>query len=152
MIKDYDLVIDYHSGKVNVVVDALSRKSSVTLSHIYIAYELLLLDMKILGVNLDSDGYGALVASFMVRPTLVDQIKGKQMQDAKLVKKVHKIMKGEIGENFSITQDGVLTMNGRVNVPNIENLRKLIMKEAHCSAYIMHPTNTKMCQTIKENY
>ena len=74
------------------------------------------------------------------------------MQDEELVKEAHKIMKGEIGENFIITQDGVLTMNGRVYVPNIENLRKLIMKEAHCSAYIMHPSNTKMYQTIKENY
>ena len=25
LIKDYDCVIDYHSGKANVVVDALSR-------------------------------------------------------------------------------------------------------------------------------
>ena len=31
---DYDLVIDYHPRKANVVVDALSRKSSMTLSHI----------------------------------------------------------------------------------------------------------------------
>jgi hypothetical protein len=27
LIKDYDLEIHYHPGKVNVVVDALSRKS-----------------------------------------------------------------------------------------------------------------------------
>ena len=27
LIKDYELVIDCHPGKVNVVVDALSRKS-----------------------------------------------------------------------------------------------------------------------------
>ena len=27
LIKDYDCVIDYHPGKANVVVDALSRKS-----------------------------------------------------------------------------------------------------------------------------
>ena len=39
------------------------------------------MDMKTLGLNLDYDGYGALLASFMVRPSLVDQIKGKQMQD-----------------------------------------------------------------------
>ena len=30
LIKDYDCVIDYHPGKVNVVVDALSRKSTQT--------------------------------------------------------------------------------------------------------------------------
>ena len=88
----------------------------------------------------------------MVRPTSVDQIKGKQMQDEELVKKVHKIMNGEIGENFSITQDEVLTMKGRVCVPNVEDLRKLIMKEAYYSAYAMHLGSTKMYQTIKENY
>ena len=79
LIKDYDLVIDYHLGKANVVTDALSRKSSVTLAHISTAYVPLLLDIKILGISLDYDDYGALVANFMVRPTLVDQIKGKQM-------------------------------------------------------------------------
>ena len=31
LIKDYDCVIDYHPGKANVVVDALSRKTIQTL-------------------------------------------------------------------------------------------------------------------------
>ena len=55
-------------------------------------------------------------------------------------------------ENFNITQDGALTMKGRICVPDDKDLRNLIMKEAHCSAYAMHPGNTKMYQTIKENY
>ena len=66
------------------------------------------------------------------------------MQDEELVKEVYKIIKGEIGENFSIRQDGVLTMKGRVCVLNVEDLRKLIMEEAHCSAYAMHLDSTKM--------
>ena len=57
MIKDYDLIIDYHLGKENVVANALSRKSSVMLAHICTAYVLLLLDMKTLGLSLDYDGY-----------------------------------------------------------------------------------------------
>ena len=65
LIKDYDLVIDYHSRKVNVVADALSRKSSVTLAHIRTAYVPLLLDMKTLRISLDYDGYIALLASLM---------------------------------------------------------------------------------------
>ena len=72
LIKDYDLVINYHLKKANIVVDALSRKSSVTLAHIRTAYVLLLLDMNILGISLDYDGYGALLASFVLRPMLVD--------------------------------------------------------------------------------
>ena len=103
LIKDYDLVIDYHLGKANVVTNALSRKSFVTLAHICIAYVPLLLNIKTMGINLDYDGYSALIASFVVRPTLVDWITGKQMQDDELVREVHKFMNGEIGENFHIT-------------------------------------------------
>ena len=55
-----------------MVADALSRKSSMTLAHICTAYVLLLLDMKTLGISLDYDGYEALIASFVVRLTLVD--------------------------------------------------------------------------------
>ena len=74
------------------------------------------------------------------------------MKDKELVKKINKIMNGEIEENFSISQDGMLTMKGRVCVPDIKDLRKLIMEEAHCLAYAMHLSSTKMYQTIKENY
>ena len=61
-------------------------------------------------------------------------------------------MNGKISENFSITQDGVLTMKGRMCVPNVEDLRKPNMEETYCSSYAMHLGNTKMYQTIKENY
>ena len=65
---------------------------------------------------------------------------------------MRKIMNREIGESFSITQDGVLTMKGRVYMSDVEDLRRLIMEEAHCLAYAMHSGSTKMYWTIKENY
>ena len=37
-------------------------------------------------------------------------------------------MDGEIGENFNITQDGVLTMKGKECVSDVDNLRKLIIE------------------------
>ena len=49
------------------------------LAHICTTYVSFLLDMKIMGINLDYDGYGALKANFVVRSTLVDQIRGRQM-------------------------------------------------------------------------
>ena len=103
LIKDDELIIEYHSRKANVVADALSRKSSVTLAHIRIAYAPMLLDMKALRINLDYDGHGALLENFVVRLSSVDQIREKQIQDEKLVKEVQKIIDGEISENFSIT-------------------------------------------------
>ena len=65
LIKDYDLVIDYHLGKTNLVADALSQKSLVMLAHIRTAYVPLLLDMKTLRISLDYDGYIALLESLM---------------------------------------------------------------------------------------
>ena len=78
LIKDYDLVIDYHLEKVNVVEDALSKKSSTTPAYIRTAYVPLLLDLKTLGINLDYDCHAALVANFVVRSTVIDQIKGNK--------------------------------------------------------------------------
>ena len=56
------------------------------------------------------------------------------------------------GENFSIFEDEVLIMKGRVCVTDVEDLRKLIIEEAHYSAYAMYPDSTKIYRTIKENY
>ena len=53
-------------------------------------------------------------------------------------------MNGKICKNFSSSHDGVLTMKGRVCVPNVEDLRKMIMEKAHCSVYAIHPGSTKM--------
>ena len=74
------------------------------------------------------------------------------MQDEKLIKEVQKIMNGEVNENFCIDQDGMLTLRGRACVPDVRDLRKMIMEEAHYSVYAMHPGSTKMYRTIKENY
>ena len=65
----------------------------------------------------------------MVRLTLIDQIKDKQMQDNDLVKEDQKIMNGELGNDFVITHDGMFVMKGRIGVPTIDNLRKAIMED-----------------------
>ncbi|WRX27657.1 Reverse transcriptase [Theobroma cacao] len=66
LIKDYDLVIDYHPGKANVVADALSRKSSSSLPALQSCYFPALLEMKSLGVQLRNGEDGSLLASFIV--------------------------------------------------------------------------------------
>jgi hypothetical protein len=53
---------------------------------------------------------------------------------------------------FSIDQEGVLWYNGRLCVPNIEELKQLILKEAHDTPYSIHPGGTKMYQDLKEQF
>ena len=74
------------------------------------------------------------------------------MQDEKLIIEIQKIINGEASEGFSIAQDGMLTLRGRICLPDVDDSRKLIMEEAHYSAYAMHLGSTKMYCTIKENY
>ena len=74
------------------------------------------------------------------------------MQDGDLVREIQKIMNGKIGENFMITHDEVLVMKDRMCVPNVDDLRKAIIEEAHYSAYAMYSGSTKIYRTIKKNY
>ena len=79
LIKDYELIIEYHPRKANVVADALNWKCFATIAYICTVYVPLLIDMKTLRINLYYDGHGALLANFVVRSSLVEQIRGKQM-------------------------------------------------------------------------
>jgi hypothetical protein len=53
---------------------------------------------------------------------------------------------------FSIDQEGVLWYNGRLCIPNIEELKQSILKEAHDTPYSIHPRGTKMYQDLKEPF
>ena len=70
LFKDYDYIIDYHSGKENVVADALSRK---------LIYALTLKDYD---WRLAPDG--ALLAQLRVIPDVKQMIVNAQKNDTKL--------------------------------------------------------------------
>ncbi|GJR74288.1 putative reverse transcriptase domain-containing protein [Tanacetum coccineum] len=48
--------------------------------------------------------------------------------------------------------DGTLCLNGRSWIPNLGNLRELIMHESHKSKYSIHPGSDKMYQDLKKLY
>ena len=151
LIKDYDCTIEYHPGKANVVADALSRRPESSLSHMRSGYLPLLVDLRALGVILEVDDSGALLATFHVRPLLVDQILVGQSQDPQMIKLKEEIEKGKKAE-FQIRDDGMIVKGKRMCVPEYGELKRDIMEEAHSSAYAMHPGSTKMYRTLKEHY
>ncbi|WRX11508.1 Reverse transcriptase domain - like 10 [Theobroma cacao] len=144
-------VNDYHPGKANVVADALSRKSSSSLAALQSCYFPTLIEMKSLGVQLRNGEDGSLLANFIVRPSLLNQIKDIQRSDDELRKKIQKLTDGGVSE-FRFGEDNVLMFRDRVGVLEGNQLRQAIMEEAHSSAYALHPGSTKMYKTIRENY
>ena len=145
MIKDYDCTIEYHPGKANVVADALSRRPESSLSHMRSSYLPLLVDLRALGVILEGEDSGALLATFHVRP------QAGQLQDPQMIKLKEEIEKGKKTE-FQIRDDDMIVKGQRMCVPEYGELKRDIMEEAHSSAYAMHPGSTKMYRTLKEHY
>jgi len=86
-----------------------------------------------------------------IEPTLEQEIREGQLTDAKI--KEIKILIG-LGKapNFTEDEQGTVWFRNRICVPDIDHLRELILKEAHDSAYSIHPGSTKMYQDLKVKY
>ena len=94
---------------------------------------------------------GALLATFHVRPVLIDRIRELQTQDPTVIKLKREAESRQL-KGFSIRADGTVMMGHRLCVPEVGELKKEIMEEAHSSAYAMHPGSTKMYHTLREHY
>jgi ribonuclease HI len=71
LIKDYDLSLQYHPGKANVVADALSRKAYVNCLSIDELPEDLCRGLRDLSLEVVPAGY---VTSLIIQPTLMERI------------------------------------------------------------------------------
>nr|GEX62720.1 reverse transcriptase [Tanacetum cinerariifolium] len=73
LLKDYDTNIQYHTGKANVVADALSRKSGMIAG--IKAEEEIIRDLERLDIELYVRGQHGYWASLRVKPDLISWIK-----------------------------------------------------------------------------
>lgn len=146
LIKDYDLEIHYHPGKANLVADALSRKSYVNVMTGTELPEDLARDFEKLNL-----GFLANVTELEVEPTLEQEIRKGQLEDEKIKEIVEQIANGK-APGFRIDEQGTVWYEQRICVPDVESIRDTILREAHESAYSIHPGSTKMYQDIKERF
>ena len=131
-----------------MVADALSRKAHCNYLKIQTEVPTLQGEIEKLNLHFATQGY---VNTLCVQPTLEDQIRKAQGKD----EKIKKIIK-QTGENkapgFHVDDKNTLWYENRIYVPNADELRRVIMDEAHNSAYSIHPGATKMYQDLKQKY
>ena len=75
-----------------------------------------------------------------------------QGQDAEIVFIKDWVQSSTGDEGWTIHADGSLRYRGRVVVPQLTDLRDKILKEFHCSRFVVHPGGTKMYQDLRRQY
>jgi hypothetical protein len=148
LIKDYDLGINYHPGKANVVADALSRRSHLNI----LATRELLPEFctKFEKLNLGWVS-NTEVIEMEVEATLEQDIRKGQHEDAK-IQEIKEQIKEDKAPGFSIDDQGTLWYKKHICVPKLKEIRESILCEAHDSAYSIHPESTKMYHDLKSRY
>jgi ribonuclease HI len=146
LIKDYELEIHYNLGKANVVADDLSRKSQVSmLAAQTMLYEIAKeFDRLSLGFLNNTQG-----VTIELEPTLEQDIRKGQKDDEK-INEIWQLITDGKGQNFREEAAGVVWFKDRLCVPDIKSIRELILKEAHETAYSIHPSSEKMYQDLKK--
>ncbi|GJY19834.1 ribonuclease H-like domain-containing protein [Tanacetum coccineum] len=126
LFSDYDCELRYHPGKVNVMADALSRKSRPKPLRVRAL-------VMTIGLNLPM------------------QILNAQVEARKEENYGTEDLCGMI-KNLEPCVDGTLCLKNRSWIPCFGNLRPLIMHESHKLKYSIHPGSNKMYQDLKKLY
>jgi hypothetical protein len=82
---------------------------------------------------------------------LLQEIQKGQVEDEK-VQKIQRNIKEEKSPGFLEDGEGVLWYKGRICVPNVKKLKDKVLREAHESAYSIHPVGNKMYHDLKATY
>ncbi|XP_017647737.1 uncharacterized protein LOC108487913 [Gossypium arboreum] len=93
----------------------------------------------------------SLLAKLRIKQVMIDQVKSAQLENDKLMKKKKMVQNGT-SDNFSIDGYGCLRFHNRICVPNVSELKELILREAHDSPFTLHLGGMKMYCNLQKSY
>ena len=150
-LEDYDFTLHYHPGKANVMADALDRKSRGALASIAYQEWRMLEIVGQFGLQYSEKTQGTL-GSLVATSFLLSRVIESQWQDAEIVSIRDRVQSGIGDEGWTIHTDGSLRYRGQVVVPQSTDLREEILREFHCSRFVVHLGGMKMYQDLRRQY
>jgi hypothetical protein len=136
-----------------VVADALIRKSTEIQLMTRELPEELLKDLERLEIQcLEVQSLGSISTMKVMEERQSDlkyTIYRRQDEDPFMAKEIHRIEEGRPSE-FRLGDLKSLWFQNRICVPDIPEIKGLILKEAHETPYSIHPRSTKMYMDLKE--
>jgi hypothetical protein len=144
LIKDYELKVHYHPGKVNVVADALSHKPHCNY----------LPAVRLTGEESSTRMLPNLsLFNITLTPTLRAEIIAAQNNDEGMGHIRRRMQEGDPKVAcFCEDTEGILWFKERLIVPKREALKKKILDKAHTSRYSIHPRSTKMYHDLRQQF
>jgi hypothetical protein len=91
------------------------------------------------------------VIAMEVDSTLQQDIRNGQLEDAK-IQEIKEYIKEEKALGFRVDEQGMLWYKKHLCVPEVKEIRELILDEAHDSTYSIHPGSTKIYHDLKSRY
>jgi hypothetical protein len=126
-LSEYDFDIKHIKGKENKVVDALNRR----------VHELHATTISMYQTDIKRKIMEAANADLQYRELVA------KLQQGKMPQKV---------DNYNLGIDGILLHKNIIFVPNVQDLKRMILHEMHNVPYAGHPGYQKTVATIKSHY
>jgi hypothetical protein len=144
LIKDYELEVHYHTGKANVVVNALSRKAH------YNYLPAIRLTGKVSSTRVLPN---LSLFNITLTPFLRAEIIAAQKDDKGMGHIKRRMREGDPKVAcFREDAEGTLWFKERLVVPKREALRNKILDEAHTSRYSIYPESTKLYHDLRQQF
>jgi hypothetical protein len=86
-----------------------------------------------------------------VESVLEQEIRKGQLEDID-IKDIRETMEKGKASDFTEDDQGTIWFRNKICVPDVRDLRNTILREAHDSAYSIHPGSTKMYQNLRKRY